>query len=500
MVSQRLNRDLELTRRIDDEDAAAIDLELSKLENAEASADQLVKAVNEGCWTDSSIRDPNMPYIALLAYQNQRISLEAISTLLNYWSARQLHGDILQPLTPDHPNFKRFVVATLRPAMSSFALQPGDDPLTLRTNFSSQLTDAQLDQFFEELTRLPKSQQIIFAHDETIDLLLLSSPEVANVTDKLTTFNFTPLGRSQILYRALRLLSQAPLIASAPKPTLTSIVPSLGIMQLYLDTKFSKQAVRINPVIGLSTLEDIRQNGLTASRDMALHFPKVKLPDNADGFTAHWYHFTWHDFYHAFAASAIPDSHRKTFVSLSDIIKQYVATNNLETSEIEAISNVANTLIDMEHSFYRSLYTLLKLNMAYESPLIIFLLSLTITISKHLMPHAESEEATSQSRRTVLSKETTEQLFNVICEFLHKLETISPLMSESYEKSIHRNFHITRNTSLKGRQRIGEVLRVSDQIRRSWQKLPTHSPRFFAAESAIVSVKAEPSIISTPVL
>jgi hypothetical protein len=107
------------------------------------------------------------------------------------------------------------------------------------------------------------------------------------------------------------------------KPKKGRMIPSLGLMQTFLNVKF-EDAVTINPVLGLSSMEDIRENGITSTRDMALRFPGVHLPDDADGDAAPGFSFTFHDFYHAYIASSLGNDFRCLFIKIGDIANEVI--------------------------------------------------------------------------------------------------------------------------------------------------------------------------------
>ena len=143
------------------------------------------------------------------------------------------------------------------------------------------------------------------------------------------------------------------------------MIPSLGMMQTLLEAHTERQAITITPVIGLSTLEDIKKNGLEGTRDMALPFPGVELPKMADLSSAPLdIDFIAHDLYHSVVTNGSPDVLRKALIKAADVV--------LDLQKEEHSSDVKKFLeefyerfIDMEYPVFRTRPTPSK-NLFYE--------------------------------------------------------------------------------------------------------------------------------------
>lgn len=101
-----------------------------------------------------------------------------------------------------------------------------------------------------------------------------------------------------------------------------------------------------NPVLGPSTLEDIRLGQEKGGRDMAIPFPGVTLPPAADGYVADDISFTYHDFFHVATVSHIPNDHRTRFMAIS---------RSFETAG--ASMERVETFADLDFSVYRRFET-----------------------------------------------------------------------------------------------------------------------------------------------
>jgi hypothetical protein len=127
------------------------------------------------------------------------------------------------------------------------------------------------------------------------------------------------------------------------------IVPSIGMEQAFLDAQYD-QPVTIKPRIYLSTDMQIRECGLTNSRDMMMSFPDGmgdnRCPKTADTLDAPWYDFSYHDFYHAIVASAIGEQFRSTGIVASDVTFEYAKKSSSENQEIQRLGT---RFLDMEY-------------------------------------------------------------------------------------------------------------------------------------------------------
>lgn len=376
----QLNKNLEMTRRISDKEEALINAELKQLSDVEEFIHKLRQEIEQVKWEQAkTINHPNMPFYALLAYQNNLLEKQEFSTLMLYWSGKKSIRSEIQTVhlydsaTKDQAN----------EYLSKGLLQPVIDEAELKKYFNDQkiqefknqystpwhesmyLDKAQLEQFHLEMQKLPASEQRFFLVSNkeadrvvpTVDYIQSRYEE--NITTKKISI------KDVIQYSIFRVFN-----------TLLydfDMIPSFGMMQTYLNVKFMKQAVEIIPVFGFSSLQDTRMNGLQSQRDMGLHFPKVFLPDIADNYNAPWHHFSFHDFYHAAIASLVPNLFRNVIVHNSDILYQLVnqkaeamkpvlsfmpkkvlnlIKNYAEDEEDRAIRIIAATFIDMEHSSF----------------------------------------------------------------------------------------------------------------------------------------------------
>lgn len=99
------------------------------------------------------------------------------------------------------------------------------------------------------------------------------------------------------------------------------IIPSLELYQLFLSKAFLNP-VTINPVIGESTVLQIRRNSLLRYRDVILPCFGIGLPTEADGFAVEsWWELTSHDLYHSARASRIGPEETQRYIAFGDRFK-----------------------------------------------------------------------------------------------------------------------------------------------------------------------------------
>ena len=101
------------------------------------------------------------------------------------------------------------------------------------------------------------------------------------------------------------------------------MVPGISTRQALLDAAFEKEAHRINPVIGTSSVADIREGGSGRYRDFALPFPGIPLPKTADDNAAPFIiDFQIHDYYHLLRVSLLANEDIDLYLAIGDELKR----------------------------------------------------------------------------------------------------------------------------------------------------------------------------------
>ncbi|MBO9496230.1 hypothetical protein [Salinisphaera sp. G21_0] len=128
------------------------------------------------------------------------------------------------------------------------------------------------------------------------------------------------------------------------------LCPSITLRQAFIDSYCQEEAHKINPVIGVSSPEDIRIGSLKGYRDMAIPFPGHPLPKTADHFSARWILvFMQHDLYHAVLASMLKNADIHLIIAIADVVRKIKVSFNNE------YLRVTQLLKDQEESFEHSI-------------------------------------------------------------------------------------------------------------------------------------------------
>jgi hypothetical protein len=291
---------VEFMRRVPAATKNEIERKMAALQNSGRLSEELLRAINKRWGVDDPIiMDPDMPYIALYAFRQNKISRMQIGTLLHFWAAIQHHQEAGRgPFAPEVFDFfnadgsvNQEALEILKetftyPPASKEEADPFDEKVIAAYRASKVMypfaieleTEEELARFVEEVRKLPRSEQQFFR----IPCLLPLDGET--IVETL---------REKGGYKAFGLVNDNKKV----------ILETMGLSQAFVNAirngEGSEYSVQLNIVIGLSSDEDIEKNGLTATRDVAVHFPGVELPREADGRDAFWIYFTKHDVFHA---------------------------------------------------------------------------------------------------------------------------------------------------------------------------------------------------------
>ncbi len=311
----------ELISRVSPEERSHIDEKLALIaDNKDVKIQMLHEALESQNWDHEIFQDENYPYYALEAVgleegDKHKLSRGQFATLMSFWKTSQDFQVRSIPLFNTNGSIneeaRKIIKQTLRLA--------SQDPIYF-------LSDEQIEQFFEEMSKLPKSEQQFF------------------IVPKIESKEVTAL---KVIYElGINIFAHF-----FEKSQEKRMIPSFGMMQAYLNVKYEQDAVEMMPFIGLSSIDDIRENGLKGERDFAIHFPGVSLPEKADDVQALGFDFSYHDFYHSLVASSAPRKFPPLFIQIADIIYRF----KRQKTEIlnNKIQNMYELFIDMEVTPFR---------------------------------------------------------------------------------------------------------------------------------------------------
>ncbi|MBS0615477.1 MAG: hypothetical protein JSR58_02875 [Verrucomicrobia bacterium] len=338
----------------------------------------------------------DFPFLVLSALQcewlDQKNGEMQAATALNFWSAYQFHDKNSQ------------VIETI-PLFQNDQVNPLAEPLLKETfkrsidNFE-YLEGNKYVKFLEQMRQLPKSEQqfllvpdIQKAEDQTVSQAIKKNAH-------FNVFNRTP-----------------------HKGQTMRIVPSVGMMQAFLNAQYD-EPVKITPRLYLSSIEQIRECGLTDTRDMMTSVPSKyksnRCPDKADGYLAPWYDFAYHDFYHAHVCSAIGKAYRRAGIAASDALMEFSRTM-LPPTDRQGLEELAIAFIDMEYPAF------IPKRQASAPPEQLFWEAINEQFNIH-------ERKEHESRASFISHKTILQaLQHLYSTFVHEKKGPSELNKESFK-------------------------------------------------------------------
>jgi len=326
------------TRNLENIDEMLADYDLGNKKCQEFVAD-----INKGEWDAvlSGFEVDEFPKIALWAFREGLISEGQFATTAFLWSILQHHDKAEIQIRPFDTE------ENLELLKSTFSTVSKSRAATLMSQIRSRKgkqPDKNLTTFIENVHKLPYSEwQFFLIPDiDPVETIKASTDSSQEMDDILS-------GRRSISQE----LMKGPGINIFGRVKIDGenfrIIPSFGMMQAFVSAYTKEEnAVTINPVIGLSSIEDIRDNGITDSRDMRLPFPDVSLPDMADELRCDLaYDFFYHDFYHAIMASCIAPESRRDYIAFYDAVKS-LADSTDDDSLKAYYQEYSERIVDLE--------------------------------------------------------------------------------------------------------------------------------------------------------
>lgn len=294
----------EITRRIPREELAAIEAEMQSLSPSDHTT--FLQLVKDGKLVEIIGEEDipgikNYPLHALYAVKQGTLSVEDFATIIMPWASQDPEKTCIPIFIDGAVNLEA------REAIERTLILAGR-PL---------LSSEELEEFFQEMEKLPKLQQHFWLEKARDDQISLPSVREG-------------------IFREFKGLN----VFSKVEDHL--MIPSSGMMQTFLNTKFKENAVHMNFVLGLSSTDDIERNGSTNTRDAALRFPGTTLVKTSDNYAALETDFTYHDFFHAIQTSSFSPTTRKLITKTAQFV-------GLIKQDDPTLDDLYHTLIDMEN-------------------------------------------------------------------------------------------------------------------------------------------------------
>ena len=361
----------EMTRRLSVEEKSALEEKLKTLPKKEEHILALIQALESQNWDASILHNADYPYYALEALKRGNdLSPTQFATLQLFWQGTQSYGHhamrtifLFNPDGSINQEARSLIRETLHLVGVHYQLIELVDGISLmelaktvrddndllekvkeyldKINTTYLLSEGQIDLLFEKLRALPKSEQQFFIVPDK------EGKYLPILEDQL-------LGRSttHTITQEINFATGLNVFSRLEGPAV--MIPSFGLMQAYLEVRNGQDAVQMNPVLGLSSLGDLRQNALEGKRDFALHHPAASLPNTADNFSAPGVDFEKHDFYHAQLSSSIPPFYKRLFIQCADMIENQVhQERGFLSFNRESMQHLHDRFIDMEVSNFR---------------------------------------------------------------------------------------------------------------------------------------------------
>ena len=116
------------------------------------------------------------------------------------------------------------------------------------------------------------------------------------------------------------------------------MIPSITMIQAFIDSAYGEEAHRINPVIGVSSTDDLRLGGIGCYRDYAIPLPDIPLPKIADYLPApNIAAFQKHDRYHLERASLLTNADKDLYIAIGDALQEQKKRYKSVISKLKSI-------------------------------------------------------------------------------------------------------------------------------------------------------------------
>ncbi len=134
----------------------------------------------------------------------------------------------------------------------------------------------------------------------------------------------------------------------------------LKMYETFLKVRFDNNHVKANPVLGVSTVDQLEINGLTDTRDVCSLYVvpdgnqnKLVTYNEADGHRCEENDFNFHDRYHQFVVSSIGPKARKLAATIAQGFKAEFLSGQEKTLSLkdrEAVELLHSSLVDMDYA------------------------------------------------------------------------------------------------------------------------------------------------------
>ena len=238
------------------------------------------------------LKSSDFPYHLLRAFRDEKITVNEFATML---SLQSIYQENVQLNAKFELQLKRLFDQDGQPIKASWEV------------------------IAETLLKSNKTARVFWFDD--VRIIKTMQEKLATVRPVEAVFWHYPIAESSVntIADAARSLGAWALSRFADQ----EMVPSISTRQALLDAAYKEEAHRINPVIGISSVEDIRKGGSRRYRDFALPFPGIPLPKKADGIPVEFIiDFQFHDFYHLLRVCLLANEDVDLYLAIGDELKR----------------------------------------------------------------------------------------------------------------------------------------------------------------------------------
>lgn len=327
----------EMVKRIPKEDLSAIEEKMEGLTDVDYHLDQIKNALKSGDYKSLS---EDAFFYALKGLKEGKIEAKIVMRISDIETLRRqgVEFGVIDPLEKyQEPSEQREFIYRLT---------------------GKHLQGAQLDRFIETMKAMPKEDRLMMVFNSS------KTKVNTEVFHQRLEMSIDSVTISQVIdtMQKMNVFNQVKMPGETKH---TRYFASVELFEAMIQERFQGRVVQVNPVFGISTPEQIEQNGLTSTRDVC-HFYLVPEPngknrlvtyERADGHQCIENDFNYHDRYHAFVTSSVGKEDRLKSVSIAKKIKNVAKEKrtDLTKQDYKAFLNFGWQLKDMDFASYYKL-------------------------------------------------------------------------------------------------------------------------------------------------
>jgi hypothetical protein len=330
---------IEMTRRVKD---VNFNQKFAEIKNLEEKTNDLLAVIQEQDWWKNELfSNDEFPWLALYAVKIGSLSANHCADICSLWSKTL---EIEGPLSENLLAVPIAVDGKPNPRIITMLLKQADES-------EHETSREEIEKIISGVIEkgIPLEQHLFFV-DNRQGEPLTPFEKVSGKVEKSISHAVLAQGQFNFLSFCNGVISEKGESKERAHPY--RMVPSISFADSLFSGFFGEKCIRPNPVLGSSSVNDIRKNGDEGSRDIGILFPGISLPNSADDFPVKpGFDFTLHDLYHLYIASNVGKNHCHAIRAASEIFKKTLQDKKGPNSKI--VNHMRWKLDDMEHGDYR---------------------------------------------------------------------------------------------------------------------------------------------------